>query len=132
MPNRKYIVIFRFQGQVELSYYSPSDFQAAIEEAFLADRGFTERLIADINLAAGNTGYDETFSKGMHEAAGSKYAGSHFPHQVSLQVLFNFRGTYCCCSDHVSYLWDTLERMMTYMCSLQLEVDTCSIWSFHL
>ncbi|XP_054797371.1 histone-lysine N-methyltransferase ATX5 [Prosopis cineraria] len=69
----------RFQGQVELSYYNPSDFQVAIEEAFLADRGFTEKLIADINLAAGNTGFDETFPKGIQEAPGAKqYAGYHF------------------------------------------------------
>ncbi|KAF7830703.1 histone-lysine N-methyltransferase ATX5 [Senna tora] len=69
----------RFQGQIELSYYNPSDFQVAIEEAFLADRGFTEKLIADINIAAGNTGYDETILKGIQEANGSKqYAGCQF------------------------------------------------------
>lgn len=79
------ITIFRFQGQIELSYYNPSDFQVAIEEAFLADQGFTEKLIADINIAAGNTGYDETILKGIQEATGSKhYAGCHFLNQVSL------------------------------------------------
>lgn len=79
---RQHITTFRFQGQIELSYYNPSDFQVAIEEAFLADQGFTEKLITDINIAAGNTGYDETILK---ETNGSKqYAGCHFMSQVSL------------------------------------------------
>ncbi|KAI4337961.1 hypothetical protein L6164_016322 [Bauhinia variegata] len=72
----------RFQGQTELSYYKSCDFQMAIEEAFLADQGFTEKLIADINTAAGNTGYDETILKSFLEAPGSNQdAGYHFLNQ---------------------------------------------------
>ncbi|KAF7816697.1 histone-lysine N-methyltransferase ATX5 [Senna tora] len=58
----------RFQGQCELCHYSSSDFEMAIEEAFLADQGFTEKLMEDINIASGNTGYDETVLKGRQQA----------------------------------------------------------------
>ncbi|XP_061345692.1 histone-lysine N-methyltransferase ATX4-like isoform X2 [Gastrolobium bilobum] len=69
----------RFQGQSELKYYNPSDFQMAIEEAFLADQGFTEKLIADINIAAG---YDDTMLKAFQEVDGSnQYAGYDFLNQ---------------------------------------------------
>lgn len=33
---------FRFQGQTDLSSLKPGDFQRALEEAFLADQGFSE------------------------------------------------------------------------------------------
>jgi len=78
---------FRFQEQPELSNYSPSDFQMAIEEAFLADQGFTEKLMDDINAAAGDTGYDDTILKSsLREVRGSNQyggAGKHFLKQVS-------------------------------------------------
>lgn len=78
------ILWFRFQGQSELSYYNPCDFQMAIEEAFLADQGYTEKLIADINAAAGNSVYDDTIMKSFQEVTGSnQYAGNHFLNQVS-------------------------------------------------
>lgn len=57
----------------------------AIEEAFLADRGFTEKLLADINLAAGGTSYDGTVLNVSQEVTGrgtNQYAGSHFLNQV--------------------------------------------------
>ncbi|KAG5031527.1 hypothetical protein JHK82_015131 [Glycine max] len=72
----------RFQGQSELSYYTPSDFQMAIEEAFLAERGFTEKLIADINTAASSNGYDDSILKAFQKVSGSnQYAGYHFLNQ---------------------------------------------------
>ncbi|KAL1309686.1 hypothetical protein HN51_052388 [Arachis hypogaea] len=72
----------RFQGQSELSSYDSSDFQTAIEEAFLADQGFTEKLIADINAAASNAGFDDTLLRALHRVTGSnQYAGYHFLNQ---------------------------------------------------
>ncbi|XP_062120143.1 histone-lysine N-methyltransferase ATX5-like isoform X2 [Humulus lupulus] len=61
----------RFQGQSELSKCVPCDFQMAIEEAFLAEQGFTEKLIADINMAAGNVTYDVSIIRGVLEDTGS-------------------------------------------------------------
>ncbi|GAU21106.1 hypothetical protein TSUD_10230 [Trifolium subterraneum] len=46
----------RFQEQYELSYCDSSQFQAAVEEAFLADQGIVENIIEDINAVAGNNG----------------------------------------------------------------------------
>ncbi|KAE8662174.1 Histone-lysine N-methyltransferase ATX5 [Hibiscus syriacus] len=50
----------RFHEQPELHRCKPSDFQLAMEEAFLAEQGFTEKLIQDINIAAGNSSYEES------------------------------------------------------------------------
>ncbi|PON72089.1 43kDa postsynaptic protein [Parasponia andersonii] len=61
----------RFQGQSELNDCVPCDFQMAIEEAFLAEQGFTEKLIADINMAAGNVTFDVSILRGAQEATGS-------------------------------------------------------------
>ncbi|KAI5405609.1 histone-lysine N-methyltransferase ATX5 [Lathyrus oleraceus] len=75
----------RFQEQPELSNYSPSDYQMAIEEAFLADQGFTEKLMDDINAAACATVYDDTILKSsFREVCGSNQygrAGKHFLNQ---------------------------------------------------
>lgn len=96
------VVWFRFQEQPELSNYNPSEFQMAIEEAFLADQGFTEKLMDDINAAAGNTGYDDIILKSsFKEVNGSnRYAGAgqHLVNQVNrfgMLILFFF------CFDYV-------------------------------
>lgn len=63
----------RFQEQEEFYGYKPSDFQMAMEEAFMADQGFTEKLIHDINMAAGNPTYDESMLRWVQEASGSNH-----------------------------------------------------------
>ncbi|XP_044473741.1 histone-lysine N-methyltransferase ATX5-like isoform X2 [Mangifera indica] len=61
----------RFQEQSELIDCNPSDFQLALEEAVLADQGFIEKLMHDINMAAGNPTYDESALRWVQEATGS-------------------------------------------------------------
>ncbi|XP_050223367.1 histone-lysine N-methyltransferase ATX4 isoform X2 [Mercurialis annua] len=61
----------RFQEQPELMGTKACSFQVAIEEAFLAEQGFTEKLIHDINMAAGNPTYDESVIRWLQEATGS-------------------------------------------------------------
>ncbi|XP_057951607.1 histone-lysine N-methyltransferase ATX4 isoform X1 [Malania oleifera] len=61
----------RFQGEAYLNGNKPCDFQMAIEEAFLADHGFTEKLTEDINVAAGNSSYHEFICRGIQEATDS-------------------------------------------------------------
>ncbi|GMH08902.1 hypothetical protein Nepgr_010742 [Nepenthes gracilis] len=61
----------RFQGQTCLNGCKSSDFRMAIEEAFLADNGFGETLMKEINRAAGNAAYAECISRGVQEATGS-------------------------------------------------------------
>ncbi|KAH1076708.1 hypothetical protein GLYMA_19G066800v4 [Glycine max] len=75
----------RFQGQSDLGCYNynPSEFQISIEEAFLADQGFTEKLIADINTAAGRTGCGDSVLKGFQKVtASNQNAACHFLNQV--------------------------------------------------
>ncbi|KAK4485349.1 hypothetical protein RD792_007987 [Penstemon davidsonii] len=47
----------RFQGQTELNDSKPGDLRSAIDEAFLAENGFNEMLMVEINAAAGNSDY---------------------------------------------------------------------------
>ncbi|KAF4399099.1 hypothetical protein G4B88_023693 [Cannabis sativa] len=74
----------RFQGQSELSKCVPCEFQMAIEEAFLAEQGFTEKLIADINVAAGNVTYDVSILNGVVEdTCSNQDPHGHFRNQAS-------------------------------------------------
>ena len=63
--------MFRFQGQTDLKDTEPSVLRSAIEEAFLAEHGFTEMLMVEINAAAGNLDYLDSIPKGLHETRGS-------------------------------------------------------------
>lgn len=62
--------MFRFQGQSDLNDSKPSDFRTAIEEAFLAENGFIEKLTEDINVVAGKPNYLEP-TRVIQEATGS-------------------------------------------------------------
>ncbi|XP_051142788.1 histone-lysine N-methyltransferase ATX5 [Andrographis paniculata] len=55
----------RFQGQTELNDKKPSDLRSAIEEAFLAENGFNEMLLFEINAAAGNSEYLQSLTRGV-------------------------------------------------------------------
>ncbi|XP_022736343.1 histone-lysine N-methyltransferase ATX4-like isoform X2 [Durio zibethinus] len=73
----------RFHKQPELDRCKPSDFQLAMEEALLAEQGFTEKLIHDINIAAGNPAYDESVLRWVQEATGSNQDQDyHLPNQL--------------------------------------------------
>lgn len=73
-----------------MSYCDPSQFQTAIEEAFLADQGFAEKLIADIYKAAGNTGCSNSILKGFQKVTDSNQnAAGHILKQVcQLHAIF--------------------------------------------
>lgn len=60
---------FRFQGQTELSSCKPVDFQRAVEEAFLADQGFSEALV-DCNTK-GQPVVCHSLPDDLHEVTGS-------------------------------------------------------------
>lgn len=45
----------------------------ALEEALLADQGFTEKLMQDIHMAAGNQTFDDSVCRWMQEAAGTSH-----------------------------------------------------------
>lgn len=55
-----------------------------MEEAFLAEQGFTEKLIHDIDMAAGNTNYEESVFRWVQGATGpNRDHDYHLPNQVS-------------------------------------------------
>ncbi|KAI7741291.1 hypothetical protein M8C21_021619, partial [Ambrosia artemisiifolia] len=57
----------RFQGQTDLNDSEPSALRSAIEEAFLAEHGFTEMLMVEINAAAGNLDYLDSIPRGSNQ-----------------------------------------------------------------
>lgn len=74
---------YRFQGQTELNDSKPSDLRSAIEEAFLAESGFNEMLMVEINAAAGNLVYFHSFTRGVVEVSDSNQDQScNSPKQV--------------------------------------------------
>jgi len=60
---------FRFQGQTELSSCKPADFRRAVEEAFLADQGFSE-VVVDCSTK-GQPVVCHSFPDDLHEVTGS-------------------------------------------------------------
>ncbi|VFQ67549.1 unnamed protein product [Cuscuta campestris] len=59
----------RFQGQTSLNDSTPDDLRSAIEEAFLAESGFNEMLMVEINAAAGNLDYLQSITRGAVEVS---------------------------------------------------------------
>jgi len=82
------LLLFRLQEQSELRGCNPRDFQMALEEALLADQGFTEKLMQDIHMAAGNQTFDDSVYRWVEEAAGSSQYLDHVaPSQASFSLL---------------------------------------------
>lgn len=82
------LLLFRFQEQSELRGCNPREFQMALEEALLADQGFTEKLMQDIHMAAGNQSFDGSVYRWIEEAAGSSQYLDHVaPNQATFSLL---------------------------------------------
>ncbi|KAM7273153.1 hypothetical protein ACFE04_027817 [Oxalis oulophora] len=74
----------RFHDQPQLDDCKPNDLQLALEEAYLAEQGFMEKLIEDINMAAGNSAYDESAVRWLQETSGSNQDQEFaFPNQAN-------------------------------------------------
>ncbi|KAL1206657.1 Histone-lysine N-methyltransferase ATX5 [Cardamine amara subsp. amara] len=87
----------RFQEQSELRGCNPADFQMALEEALLADQGFTEKLMQDIHMAAGNPTFDDSDYRWIQEAAGSSQYLDHVaPSQDMMKIYRNPRACVEC------------------------------------
>ncbi|KAL8143443.1 hypothetical protein V2J09_016475 [Rumex salicifolius] len=63
--------VARFQDQTCMDGCNRRNFDVAIEEAYLADNGFTETLIQEINMAARNSTF-HCISKGSKQSIGLK------------------------------------------------------------
>ncbi|GAB4826227.1 hypothetical protein Ancab_009092 [Ancistrocladus abbreviatus] len=74
----------RFQGQTCLNGRKPSEFCMAIEEAVLADSGFTETLMKEINMAAGIAACMGSIPRGIQEATGSNQDQEYYSHEQDL------------------------------------------------
>ena len=60
---------FRFQGQTELSSCKPANFRRVVEEAFLADQGFSEVVVHC--STKGQSMVCHSFPDDLHEVTGS-------------------------------------------------------------
>ncbi|KAI5428901.1 hypothetical protein KIW84_033770 [Lathyrus oleraceus] len=94
-----------FQEQPELSKFSPYDYQLAIEEAFLADQGFTEKLMDGINTTVcAAVDIDKFMKSSFQEVCGSNQYGRTGKHLLN-QDLFAKKDTRSCeaCGWTLSY-----------------------------
>lgn len=82
---------FRFQEQAWQNGCEPSNFHKALEEAFLAENGFLETLMQEIDMAAGRASCFDSISRGAQEATGSnQYQELHHHSQASLYLLLAY------------------------------------------
>ena len=86
--------MFRFQGQTDLNDSKPSDLWSAIEEAFLAENGFTEMLMVEINVAAGNLDYLDSIHGGVQEVTDSNHDQECKTHNQASSYFNNSRFTF--------------------------------------
>ncbi|KAF5960066.1 hypothetical protein HYC85_001275 [Camellia sinensis] len=100
----------RFQGQTDLNDSKPSDLRSAIEEAFLAEHGFTEMLMVEINAAAGNLGYLESIRGGVQEVTGSNQDQECNIHNQASDVLKK-KDTWSCESCGLNILLKSSNKM---------------------
>ncbi|XP_052209582.1 histone-lysine N-methyltransferase ATX4-like isoform X2 [Diospyros lotus] len=100
----------RFQGQTELNDREPADLRSAIEEAFLAECGFTEMLMLEINAAAGNLDYLESIRGGVHKATNSNQDQES---NTLKQTVFEEKGMWSCESCGSSLLLQASNKMRT-------------------
>ncbi|XP_015571335.2 histone-lysine N-methyltransferase ATX4 [Ricinus communis] len=114
----------RFQDQAALLESKPSDFQMAIEEAFLAEQGFTEKLMQDINMAAGNPTFDESAYRWLQEATGSNQDQEFYsPNQ---EILGNHKAMRPCEGCGVSLPFKLSKKMKSSITGGQFLCKTCA------
>lgn len=66
---------------------NPGNLRSAIEEAFLAENGFNEMLMIELNAASGNTDYLRSVSGGVCETSDTNHnQGCNLAKQVSSTV----------------------------------------------
>ncbi|KAI3783570.1 hypothetical protein L1987_42654 [Smallanthus sonchifolius] len=112
----------RFQGQTDLHDSEPSVLRSAIEEAFLAEHGFTEMLMVEINAAAGNLDYLDSIPREVHETRGSNQEHE----RVKKQEMIKRRHTQSCegCGSTISLRM--LRKMNETAPNNRLLCNTCA------
>ncbi|WZZ89262.1 hypothetical protein YC2023_117841 [Brassica napus] len=109
----------RFQEQSELRGCNPGDFQMALEEALLADQGFTEKLMQDIHMAAGNQPFDDSVYGWIQEAAGSSQYLDH-------DMLKKYRNPRACVGCGMVLSFKMAKKMKALLPGDQLLCKPCS------
>ncbi|XP_013714730.2 histone-lysine N-methyltransferase ATX5-like isoform X2 [Brassica napus] len=114
----------RFQEQSELRGCNPGDFQMALEEALLADQGFTEKLMQDIHMAAGNQPFDDSVYGWIQEAAGSSQYLDHVA--PSQDMLKKYRNPRACVGCGMVLSFKMAKKMKALLPGDQLLCKPCS------
>ncbi|KAG7534070.1 PWWP domain [Arabidopsis thaliana x Arabidopsis arenosa] len=113
----------RFQEQSELRGCNPRDFQMALEEALLADQGFTEKLMQDIHMAAGNQSFDDSVYRWIEEAAGSS---QYLDHVTPNQGMKKYRNPRACVGCGMILSLKMAQKMKALIPGDQLLCKPCS------
>ncbi|CAB79593.1 putative protein [Arabidopsis thaliana] len=123
--------VARFQEQPELQGCKPGNFQMALEEAFLADQGFTEKLMHDIHLAAGNSTFDDSFYRWIQETAVSNQElNNNAPRQASVSMILGLlkkhRNPLACAGCETVISFEMAKKMKDLIPGDQLLCKPCS------
>ncbi|OVA11323.1 PWWP domain [Macleaya cordata] len=100
----------RYQGQTQLYRSKPSDFRMAIEEAFLAENGFTEMSIEGMDTIAGQPASHKSIPRGIQEATGSNQ-DQECHSLFSLQDVYRRKDTRPCDGCGLSIPFKTTKKM---------------------
>ncbi|GJY49039.1 hypothetical protein Tco_0438995 [Tanacetum coccineum] len=117
--------LMQFRGQKELNVSEPSVLRSAIEEVFLAEHGFTEMLMVEINAAAGKLDYLDSIPKGLHETRGSN------PEHDGSEML-NRRHMQSCEVCGTTIILKMLQRMNDTTPNDRLLCNTCGLYNMNV
>ncbi|XP_068644353.1 histone-lysine N-methyltransferase ATX4-like [Aristolochia californica] len=119
----------RFQGQTQLYRSKPSDFRMAIEEAFLAEHGFVDMHVQEMN-AAGHQGCNPSAPREIQEATDSNQDQECLSHNLAIAGEREFENVCDSCGsrlpekaqkDAKSYL--TKGQLLCQHCSKEVSQD---------
>ncbi|WZZ76259.1 hypothetical protein YC2023_087629 [Brassica napus] len=107
--------VARFQEQQGCN---PVRFQMALEEAFLADQGFMEKLMHDIHTAAGNSSFDDSFHRWSQDL------NNNAPSEAS--ELMKYGNLLACVGCETAFSYEMAKKLKALIPGDQLLCKPCS------
>ncbi|CAN6880047.1 unnamed protein product [Brassica oleracea] len=107
--------VARFQEQQGCN---PGRFQMALEEAFLADQGFMEKLMHDIHTAAGNSSFDDSFHRWSQDL------NNNAPSEAS--ELMKYGNLLACVGCETAFSYEMAKKLKALIPGDQLLCKPCS------
>ncbi|KAF3595536.1 hypothetical protein DY000_02027437 [Brassica cretica] len=115
--------VARFQEQQGCN---PVRFQMALEEAFLADQGFMEKLMHDIHTAAGNSSFDDSFHRWSQDLNNNAPSEASVSLSLSVYELVLHRNPLACVGCDSAFSYEMAKKLKALIPGDQLLCKPCS------